>query len=98
MEAKRPIIGSHGAPWPVVLPGAVHSDGQLAVKIAGGNEACEPSAALRPPERPIFSAGTCISSNASQYFFLCGELLKERQMALRIRSISASSMSSITPH
>jgi hypothetical protein len=29
-----------------------------------------------------------------QYFFLCGELLKDRQMAVRKRSISASSMTS----
>jgi hypothetical protein len=43
---------------------------------------------------PALSAATRISSNASQYFFLCGELLKERQMAFRKRSISASSTSS----
>jgi hypothetical protein len=38
------------------------------------------------------SASARISSNASQYFFLCGELLKERQMVLRNRSNSKSSM------
>ncbi len=48
--------------------------------------------ASAPPEHPAFSAATRISSNASQYFFLCGELLKERQITLRKRSISASSM------
>jgi len=59
----------------------------------------DPPAGLRPRERPVFTAAACISSNASQYFFLCGELLYERQMAFRKRSNSASSMiSGMPPH
>jgi len=53
-----------------------------------------PFGEVRALHCPALSAATRISSNASQYFFLCGELLKERQMAFRKRSISASSMSS----
>ena len=47
---------------------------------------------FRASDGIAFSEPKYISSNASQYFFLCGELLKERQMAFRKRSISMSSM------
>ena len=43
-------------------------------------------------ERAVLSFATCISSSASQYFFLCGEWPNERQMAFRSRAISALSI------
>lgn len=42
--------------------------------------------------RAVLCFATCISSSASQYFFLCGELQNERQMAFRSRWISAFSI------
>ncbi len=56
-----------------------------------GLQTADPLPAFCASELPAFFA-TCISSNASQYFFLCGELPKERRMACRRRSISASSI------
>jgi hypothetical protein len=48
--------------------------------------------AFRPSTLPVFSASKCILSNASQYFFLCGELPNVRDISLRKRLISSSSM------
>jgi hypothetical protein len=49
-------------------------------------------------ERSVLSLAAYISTNASQYFFLCGELLKDRRMVLRNRLISVSSMGVSMPH
>jgi MobA/MobL family len=64
--------------------------------LEAGQRRLEKAAELGRLERETaglaIGAPTCISSNASQYFFLCGELPKVRYIAFRIRSISGSSM------